>query len=61
MNHLFMTQFLELNLYQDKEIDEPLKILDKNDFCITKLPTKHSKEAKPFNPYSLDPQNIGHN
>ncbi|TNV86822.1 hypothetical protein FGO68_gene3735 [Halteria grandinella] len=48
-----------LNIYTDsRDIDPAFKHLDKRDFCI---PKKNATNAEDFNPYTVDPQNIGHN
>jgi len=46
---------VDLNIYSDAEdIDPVFQCLDKRDFCIAK------PDGSPFNPYTTDPQNIGH-
>jgi hypothetical protein len=45
----------KLNLYQDERITQALESINKADFCTMK------PNAKDYNPYSLDPQNIGLN
>jgi len=50
-----LTGNTDLNIYSDAEDIEPvLACLDKRDFCIAK------PDGSPFNPYTTDPQNIGH-
>lgn len=53
--HLLLKVCIDLNIYSDGEdIDPVFQCLDKRDFCIAK------PDGSPFNPYSTDPQNIGH-
>lgn len=46
----------KLNLFDDPQIEQVLGSLDKVDFCTP----RHPHVRLGFNPYSLDPQNIGH-
>ena len=52
-----------MNIYSDAEdIDPVFSLLDKQDFCIPKKGfVDEANKTVEFNPYTLDPQNIGHN
>jgi hypothetical protein len=45
----------KLNLFDDPRIETAIKSFDKVDFCTP----RHPQVKLGFNPYSLDPQNIG--
>ena len=51
----------KLNIYSDERIHTILSTLDKADFCQKKSVESMKDKIPDFNPYSLDPQDIGHN
>ena len=50
----------KLNLFSDPKISKIFDTLDKQDFCQQKFDNNKMKWVE-FNPYSLDPQEMGHN
>jgi len=52
---------MKLNLFTDQKIEFVIRNLDKADFCQQKSVDSFKKKIPDFNPYSLDPQDMGHN
>ena len=50
---------MSLNLFDDTRIEMSLDKLTKTDFC-SKKPYERAEDEIEFNPFSLDPQVIGH-